>query len=473
MGFVGRVRKILDIPSSKELEQLNEVVRVQDRLLREAEERAMPITGVSADGQEYRTVDDVGGQVTKRVPVRDCQRLYTSNQFVFRGVNIRADELITRGYSVVDGDAEGRTRCAKLVEDSGGPNLFWLLSVNTDVGGDGYLEAVPNKSKTAILILKHLNPANFGFLTDGITGNIVLGDDGTPKAYMQVVKDSNGTEKQIVVPKERVAHLRFNTFGDEFGGISSLQPLYNTAIRLMNMEHAAAHAAVKTANPTWVVKTQSKSPRDLATWAKILGRISAKDVVFLPDGVDIDLKSPGNENFSPYSGYFLDAVVAALGVPKSILTGVADSGGGNRATVQTQYRHLYSVIRSNQKYVEKVFNDIFIRYAIMAGFNAPKLKFTDVAEDADRAGQRAIELFTSGLITIKEARTMIGLDTDTRILKLLNEPPISGSPKPKTVNPSRDADMEAWHPAEPGSPAGSQKNEKRNKKFNPDVPSVR
>ena len=82
-----------------------------------------------------------------------------------------------------------------------------------------------------------------------------------------------------------IAYLRHaglgNTFADEFNGISSIQPVYNTAIRLMNMEQAAAEAAVKTANPTWVVETKSKSPTDLAKWANSLGRISAKEVVFL------------------------------------------------------------------------------------------------------------------------------------------------------------------------------------------------
>jgi hypothetical protein len=52
------------------------------------------------------------------------------------------------------------------------------------------------------------------------------------------------------------------------------------------------------------------------------GLIYSKDIFFesgfngnysvIPNGVNTELKSPGNQNFSEYAGYFLDAVVAAL-----------------------------------------------------------------------------------------------------------------------------------------------------------------
>jgi len=473
MGFIDKTRDFLRISNPKTIEQLKEDLETQKILLEKSLENST--TKASSVAREAKKSEDVQNLLRKRVTVKELQLLYLNNQLIFRGVNIRADETITRGYQLIEGDEKGTKACQELIDVSGGDNLFWQYSVNTDVAGDGYLEHVINNSKTKIAYLRHVNPINFGFYTNpDNTDIIVLNDEKIPKSYMQTVYTEDGKEERIEVPKDKISHLKFNTFADEFNGVSSLQPVYNTAIRLMNMEQAAAEAAVKTANPTWVVETKSKSPTDLARWANSLGRVSAKEVVFLPDGVKTKMESPGTQNFSDYSDYFMDSVVAALGVPKTILTGSGGSDGSNRATTQTLSKHFYSVIRANQRYIEETFNKIFIKYALMAGFKAPKLKFNDIAEDADRNGQRAQELYIAGIVTLVEARGMVGLETTKDI-----EDKLENKPKEKIksgIDPdaeAKKADAIAWHGPEPGSPAGSQKNEKKAKKIDPDVKSVR
>jgi len=468
MGFRDNINNFLGMVSKKELEVLNEKLATQELLMKNEEEYSADTFSSSA-ARETHDKKDIQGLTLKRIPVSQLQQLYLNNQFIFRGVNVRADELTTRGYEIIGDDEAGVEKCFELIENSGGINLFWQYSVNTDVAGDGYLEKIYNKAKNKIVYLKHINPVSFGFKTDEENHNrIIVDKNGNPVGYEQTVIDNDGVETRKDVSKDIIAHLRFNTFADEFNGISSLQSVYNTAIRLMNMEHAAAEAAVKTANPTWVVKTMSKSPQDLNKWSQILGRVSAKEVVFLPDGVDTKLESPGNQNFSDYSNYFLDAVVAALGVPKSILTGSSDKGGGNRATVNTLSKHFYSTIRANQRYEEDVFNEIFVEYGKIAGFEPPYLRFNDIAEDADRNGQRAVELFTTGLITIEEARTMIGLETDEKLKNELQKEnkQVSNSEIDPDKEEKKD-DMETFFPN------GSQKGVKDKQKMDSTVPSVR
>jgi hypothetical protein len=490
MSFLTRTYKFLGIAPSEELEnlsrtneQLNELVLTQERLLQEAnafennfQNLTNPNTVPSSLAREQHHKPDQKGLVLRRVPVKELQLLYINNQFIFRGVNFRADELVTRGYSIACKDENIREEATSLIERSGGINLLWQLSVNADVCGDAYLEKIPNKTEDKILLLRHVNPINFGFLTrKDDPHHIEVDEKGFPKAYMQIVYDSEGKEQRKIVSREKIAHLKFNTFGDEFNGISILQPVYSTAIRLMNMEQAAAEAAVKTANPVWVVHTKTKSPRDLNMWANTLGRISGKEVVFLPEGVEVELKSPGNQNFSPYSSYFLVAVVSALGVPKSILTGSSEAGGGNRATLGKLSQHFYSIMRANQRYVEMLFyNDIFRDYAQRAGWKEiPRLVFSDVAEDADRNGVKAVELYDYGIITVEEARSLIGLDTTEDIISdLKKNHHEEGKTKVPRVSENKD-DMETWHEVKPGRRAGSQKGNKLRQKFDPDVKSVR
>ena len=453
---------------SKEVENLKTQVELQ-KLLLEDSTGAIPSTFPSSTATTEKVLEDNNIGKLKRVPVRKLQYLYITNQFVFRGVNIRADEIVSRGYKIVGDDVTGVKKCEELVKRSGGGLLFRGLSINCDVSGDAYVEKVYNDSHNKLVKLKHINPVTFGFSTD-VSGNIILNENKEPKSYAQVYNDEQGVEQTTEVDKTRISHLMFNTFCDEFNGISTLQPVYNTALRLMNMENSAAEAAVKTANPLLVGTTETKSLKDLAAWNKALGNISGKEQVFLPQGVTLTMLSPGMQNFSKYSDYFLDAVVCSLGVPKSILTGTGDSSGGNRATASVQSRHFYSIIRANQIIVQNMFNDIFKEYGEVAGFKAPTLVFEDIAEDADMSGQRAMELYQSGVITLEEARDMIGLDSDEAKLKELlpKKEEKDVNPTAVTTMDEKKQDMKNWH-KEGSQP---QKGNKKVQHINPDVPSV-
>ncbi len=378
--------------------------------------------------------------------VRQLFILYLTNQFVARAINIRADILVSRGYTIEEGDEKGITACSKLIENSGGTNLFWQLSVNTDIAGDGFLEPIKNQSDNKYLRLKHVHPLTLTYKTNKQTNKILVDNKGNPKSYTQIAIGKKGEEVEKDVAIEKIEHLRFNTLGDEFTGISTIQSGYNTIVRLMNMEYSAAEAAIKTANPLIVGKCNTKSPNQIAMWGTILGRISGRDQVFVPEGMDLEMLSPGSQNFSDYSEYFLNAVIATFGVPKALLLG--ESGGGNRAESIVSTKHLYSVIRVNQLYLEDYFNKIFKKYAILGGFKAPVLKFKDIAEDANASSQSAIDLLTAGIISVAEARAMIGLYPNSQSVE----------------SELKKSDMKAYFPAKPGSPEGSQKNVKNEQK---------
>ena len=416
---------------------VKETESVAKEILQQQEEKALKnLTNPSAIALSTTIHTDGSGlEKVKKTP-RQLFILYLTNQFVARAINIRADSLISKGYNIVGGNDKGVKACQDLIENSGGVNLFWQLSVNTDIAGDGFNEKIYNTNKTAILRLKHVHPLTLGFKTND-DNKIVVDNKGNPKGYTQYTTDKNGKELEKDIPLDRIEHLRYNTLGDEFTGVSTIQSGYDTIVRLMNMEYSAAEAAIKTANPIIVGKCNTKSPNQIAMWGTILGRINGREQVFIPQDMELEMLSPGNQNFSNYSPYFLNAVVATSGVPKAILLG--ESGGGNRAEAVVLSRHFYSLIRSNQRYVQDYFNKIFEEYANIAGFKAPKLEFEDVAEDAEAKSKAAMELFAAGIISLKEARAMVGLDFTSSMEADL-----------------KNSDMEAWHPAEPGKTSGSQ-----------------
>src|SRR3990167_2374429 len=148
MGFTDTIRNYLGVVSKADLQKIEEQLATKELLLKRTEDEldsAKPITYTSSLAREVKASEDPQGLVVKRVPIKELQLLYLNNQFIFRAVNARADELTTRGYDIDGKDEEGLRRCKDLITKSGGINLFWQLSVNCDVAGDAYLELVPNE----------------------------------------------------------------------------------------------------------------------------------------------------------------------------------------------------------------------------------------------------------------------------------------------------------------------------------------
>ena len=398
-----------------------------------------------------------------RKSVKDLFMLFLTNQFVARAINVRADTLVSKGYNLVDGDETGLKACQELIDNSGGINLFKQLGVNTDIAGDGFLEKIYNIKKNKIVRLKHIHPLTFTFKRDKFN-NIII-DDKTkePVGFQQTYYDEQGVEHTKDVNKDIISHLRFNTLGDDFTGISTIQSGYSTILRLMNMEYSAAEAALRTANPLIVATASSKSPVQIAQWAQILGRITSREQIIIPEGMTLTMLSPGNQNFNEYAGYFLDAVVSTFGVPKSVLLGEGDNG--NRAESIVLSRHFFAMIQGNQKYMEDFFNKIFKEYGELAGFSAPSLKFTDLAEDADMSTKSAMDLFSSGIITQNEARAIIGLESipggDS-----VGAPTSTTSAIGGVAGAIKKSDRAVQFPAEPGKVEGSQRGVKDKAKRN-------
>lgn len=464
MSKISKNNKIVEASIKKNVteEKLQkEVDAVAKEILVQQEQKQLAsLTNPSAIALSTTKHDSGQGiERVKKTP-RQLFILYLTNQFVSRAINIRADTLVSRGYKLVDGDNVGIKACQELIDNSGGDNLFWQLSLNCDISGDGFNEKIYNSNKTAILRLKPVHPLTLSFKTSPQTDKILVDSKGEPKSYEQIYTDEKGVEQKKDVPLDRISHLRFNTLGDEFTGVSTIQSGYNTIVRLMNMEYSAAEAAIKTANPIIVGSCNTKSPHQIAMWGTILGRINGREQVFVPEGMNLSMLSPGTQNFSDYADYFLDAVVATFGVPKAMLLGGSTSSGGNRAEMVVLARHFYSLIRGNQRYMEYYFNEIFKEYGKIAGFKPPKLQFEDVAEDAEVNAKSAIDLYNNGqgIISLDEARAMIGLY------------PTKSEKKKIPGNSEGDlkkSDMETYFPNEPGSPSGSQKNIKNKQKISP------
>ena len=436
-----------------ELLQLKNTIQIQKELL-ESTQNTNP-SGLAIEAEEKYTTQSTGIRVS---PVK-LQQMYFNNQYIFRAINVRANELITRGYRILNGDEKGREKCTKLIERSGGSLFLKQWSTNTDVWGNGWIEKVRSRDKKEITRLSFIHPATFGWKTKGMQSNVIdIGSDIQPTGCQQKTIDENGIEMIIPIDKNNIELLTFNKIADEFIGVGIIQPIYSTINRLMRMEAAAADAAVKAANPMWVGYFDTVSETTVRKWAHFLGRLTTKEQIFLPRGAKIELLSPKRQLFSEYSEYYVDSIIAGTGVPKSLLLG--RSGDTNRAESIVHSRHFQTLIESNQHAMENVIDKIFKEYGKLDNFDPPIFRFNEILEDADLMSDKAERLFSTGIITREEAREMLGLEENTT--NTFNR--VKSSPERELKKQER----EAYFPSSTESPgSGSQRNVKKKQKRSP------
>ena len=166
-------RKVADVVKTKSsfeeklVKELETQARVASEILQEGEEKQLK-QQTNPSAPALSTVKHSSGEGINRFKksVRQLFILYLTNQFVARSINVRADTIISRGYNIVGEDKVGVVSCKELIENSGGINLFWQISLNTDIAGDGFLEKVYNQKHNKILQLKHVHPLTLTFKKD-------------------------------------------------------------------------------------------------------------------------------------------------------------------------------------------------------------------------------------------------------------------------------------------------------------------
>jgi len=206
-----------------------------------------------------------------------------------------------------------------------------LRDLYMDVGGfgTGFLDPIWNKEKTMIVGLKKIHPISMDLQRDdgfGEGGKVKLDSKGNPVGWIQKIDDTKTKELTF----EQIAYLTFTTFGDEWLGISELEPLYQTVWRLMNIEEGIATAIYRHGFPLWDVTvsggTDGRPPTkpQLENAAEEVKGLNYKSEFIHPPNYKVDLKESFSMSASKdYTEPFVDQIAALSGIPKFILLGSA------------------------------------------------------------------------------------------------------------------------------------------------------
>lgn len=327
-----------------------------------------------------------------------------------RGIDIKSNRMVERGYTVKPFIKKNAVKpseraklaaeqCEKVLANSGGTIRLKKWIDDTYGFGNGYLTAVYNKNKTKILRYNQEHPifftiAKFSY-PDKKDGQFKI-DMNTkePLYYTQLMYDISKHEyipTGIELKNNKVAHLKFDTWGDEQLGISLIQYCHRNIKYLLNIEEAGAETMYRNGFVQKKVQTEITNEKELGQMGLRLNGLNSADAIILPKGTTMDNLLPGTTDFKSYHDIFLTLVSIRLGIPKPLLT--LDGTSTNKSTVDEQRKDMRADFSSDETVVKQVIEDnMFVpicRASFGEGFEEiPLFEFNEYKEDLDLRAER-------------------------------------------------------------------------------------
>lgn len=256
--------------------------------------------------------------------------------------------------------------------------------IDTTAWGTGFIDPIWNKKKTMIEGLKKIHPIEIDLIRDtggfGDGGKVLLTKQGNPKGWIQKINDNKTKE----APFCRYTYLTFNTFGDEWLGISDLEPIYQTTWRLMNIEEGVATAIYRHGFPLYDVQvsggTEGRPPtkEQIDEAAKEVAGLNYKSEFIHGPNYKISLI----ESFSigksrDYMDPFIDQIAALSDIPKFILLGSSDE---TTASTPELLKVIKPALKPSQDKLKLVFEEQILRPLMEANHikTTPELIIGDI-----------------------------------------------------------------------------------------------
>lgn len=275
------------------------------------------------------------------------------------------------------------------------------LYIDTTAFGTGYMDPIWNKRKTMIEGLKKTHPIEMDLLRSsgfGEGGEVILDKNGNPKAWLQRVGD--GKTKQI--PFGNIGYLTFNTIGDEWLGISDLEPVYQNVWRLMNIEEGIATAIFRHGFPLYDIKVSGASEgrpptkEQLEAAAEEVKGLNYKsEFVHGPNYIVKLLESFSMGKTQDYIDPFINQIVSMSDLPKFVLLGSSEES--SKASSQEIIKFIQPLLRPSKEKMKLFFEEQILKPLMEANHinTVPQLIIGDVPlMDSDieiAAKERAIK----------------------------------------------------------------------------------
>lgn len=403
---------------------------------------------------------------------RTLEVLYYTVPEVGRALDVRAAEVVRRGYEITPFDnseeaKEASKLCFEVLEgmrvdqtfDKGhGIEFIEKFFKNADLYGISFVELVKNDSEQ-IISLELVHPFMFGFeeKEDEMVGmfanktetSIIIDEKtGNPRNYAQY--KLNEFQKRVVSKRldiDEVGYMSFRVVGDNFIGISLVQRMFQDVMRGLGIKESISDASDMTI-PKMIVQGQYVTDEEQEDEAEKFAGLASDDVIVINDGKSVTFVQPGETQLPDFYDIFIKGVTTASGVPRPLL--LSDGTEVNKATLIEMSKKLRHTMRVEQQILQRRMRWIFARIMESYGLSLDKVPFFTFPEDQedesariDRELKKASTLANlSNSVAALSDKDAIGSDTINNLEGVINVIAESFFPD-DDVKPERIEELEA------------------------------
>ncbi len=376
---------------------------------------------ISSDGEA-----PVSQRVTpaiSRVPKENLEWAYIRESTVFNGINKTVQVIMSSGYKFI-----GDKKSVAFFEDffrqvgSRGGETEWdemyaSIFKHQLVYGDAWVEKIPAiGDNEKIVDLELIDPKTMDLARDA-SKYYVLDQNMNPMGYVQslppylyvrqkynVPPNVTLLAGQLFIPTEKVAHFKLYELGDRFSGVGLIEPAWDAIHRKIELEKANANSAKRMGFPTRRIEVGDAMHEPTEEQIqRALEQITNTDnmgVFAHPYWVKVyidESKSP--EKLQRQLDYYIDQIVAAMGMPRSFITGGGEAT--NRSTLNRQEYlfklSLREIIERTNRNLEKL---VIEPVAYSNGVNPVRILWNEIVlEELDARAVRITKYAQAGIIT--------------------------------------------------------------------------
>lgn len=267
--------------------------------------------------------------------------------------------------------------------------VMWQGILDAVICGTAFQEVLPDRGQYGIWGVLPRDAASFRIKYDA-AGRIL--------GYAQVVEETAGIEKEILIETDRMLTLTlFPVPGSPYGA-SILERAWDDIMRDCDLVESVTKAVHRHGTPkqVWNVGTEENpaTPGDLDNVRKEIERIKATtDFVMTADVKVNPIDTAGVANFDTYLNTTMQRVGCALGVPEEM---VGLGRGSTEATATVRMQAFLDKISTFQAKVSRTYSRaVFDRITGVPG--AVWIKFKDVSPEDEKKKAEWIALLRSGL----------------------------------------------------------------------------
>ena len=358
--------------------------------------------------QTWTLSADMYSSTVKRAKVEDLEFVFKRYPIVSRGVEIRANEFISRGYEIKTENKKAEKWLTKFLKDNRFEILVRQAHINADIYGNGYIEIMYNAGNSDIKGLKVLHPKFIDVQRDPSTGAVIFDNVGGLKGYVQRVG-----QQEIKLRPDQIIHIVFRKMGDEVLGYSLVEPALKTIERAMNIEEGVAQGMYRHGFPQLDIEVgDENNPPTKAMIddiAKSVEDLNSKNEFVHSNYIKAKiLESSTTKDIGFYPQIFIKQIVSCLGVPEPLILGTGENS--NKSIAEVQLKDFRAQMGAEQKISAVEIEDkLFKKLAALKGWkDDPELEWNEILPEEETAKTgRVATLFEKQLITRNEAREIL------------------------------------------------------------------